>query len=59
MNQIHLKFEFHALGKFRTWWNLPSRALITSSSQQTLYPRDLRCTKENSCIDLKIEFEFI
>jgi hypothetical protein len=54
MSQIRLKFGFDELKKFRIWWNLSSRTLITSRCQVTLYPRDLRFTREDSLIDLKI-----
>jgi hypothetical protein len=34
MSQFQLKFEFHALGKFITWWDLANRILIAPSNQQ-------------------------
>jgi hypothetical protein len=54
MSQIHLKFEFDVLGKFEIYWNMARKFLITSSCQINLYPRDLRFTREDSLIDLKV-----
>jgi hypothetical protein len=54
MTQIHLKLEFDALGRFKIYWNLVQKILITASCQINLSPRNLRFTMKNSLIDLKI-----
>jgi hypothetical protein len=53
-SQIHLKFEFHVLGKLIFFWNLARELLNTRNCQINLYSRDLRFRKETSFVDLKI-----
>jgi hypothetical protein len=47
MSQIHLKFEFDRLGKFRNWWNLTRELLNSPNGQINLSPMNLRFMKKS------------